>query len=337
MNIEKQLETLAGAPVSFQKKLEQTGLFPVKTSDLDILQLNISRKCNLACKHCHVEASPDRDEMMPREFFEKCLQLLEDTSISTLDITGGAPEMHPDLEWFIEAAAKQAKRLIVRSNLVILKDREYSKFIDIYTRNEVEICASLPSYSKEQMDRQRGCGTFDGSIEVIKELNKRGYGVEGSGLVLDLVHNPVGAFLPGSQQAIEHEYKTRLFDDFGIRFNTLFCITNMPLGRYLDYLIRTENYEDYMTDLANAFNPCAAKSVMCKNTLSVAWDGTLFNCDFNQMLNLPATINGHKNIMDFTVADFKGHEIALHNHCFGCTAGSGSSCQGAHAARGPSS
>ncbi len=328
MEIKEQLEVLSNS-FSFSEKLREVGQYPIRTVEVDILQLNISRKCNLACKHCHVEAGPDREEMMSREVFERCLEVIGRSSISTLDITGGAPEMNPHLEWFIGEASKVAGRLIVRSNLVILKDERYRKFIDIYTRYGVEVCASLPHYDRERMDRQRGCGSFDGVVEVIGELNGRGYGIEGTGLVLDLVHNPVGAYLPGNQGALEHEYKVRLYEAYGIRFSNLFCIVNMPLGRYLEYLLRTGNFDDYMIELVNAFNPCAAKNVMCKNTLSVSWDGSLYNCDFNQMLCLPVNIGGRGNIMEFSPGDFGGCEIVVHNHCFGCTAGSGSSCQGA--------
>jgi len=329
MEIEEQLATLANSSFSFSEKLREVGQYTIRTTAVDILQLNISRKCNLACKHCHVEAGPDREEMMSREVFEKCLEFVGNSTISTLDITGGSPEMNPHLRWFIGEASKIAGRLIVRSNLVILKGEEYRDFIDIYTRHKVEVCASLPHYAKEQTDRQRGCGSFDEAVEIIGELNERGYGKDGTGLVLDLVHNPVGAYLPGNQQALEHEYKTRLYEAHGIRFNNLFCITNMPLGRYLDYLLRTDNFDEYMMELVNAFNPCAAANVMCKNTLSVSWDGSLYNCDFNQMLCLPANFNGKNNIMKFSPRDFEGREIVIHNHCFGCTAGSGSSCQGA--------
>jgi radical SAM/Cys-rich protein len=329
MRTEKQLEILGNTAISFSEKLKQSRQYPIKTTSIDILQMNISRKCNLACKHCHVEAGPDREEMMSREIFSKCLDILKVSTISTLDITGGAPEMNPHLDWFINKASKPDIRLIVRTNLVILKEEKYQKFIDIYTNNRVEICASLPHFSKEQSDRQRGCGSFAGAIEIIKQLNEKGYGIEGSGLVLGLVHNPVGAYLPGNQEALEHEYKTRLYEAYGIQFNTLFCITNMPLGRYLEYLLRTDNFDDYMVELANAYNTTATENVMCKNTLSVSWDGTLYNCDFNQMLCLPAKIGQKDNIMDFSPGDFKDRDIVVHNHCFGCAAGSGSSCQGA--------
>lgn len=329
MEIKEQLEALSNSSSSFSEKLREAGQYPIRTAAVDILQLNISRRCNLSCKHCHVEAGPDREEMMSREVFEKCLEVVGGSAISTLDITGGAPEMNPDLEWFLGEASKVVGRLIVRSNLVILKDEEYRKFIDIYTRHKVEVCASLPHHVKDQADRQRGCGSFDGVVEVIGELNERGYGIDGTGLVLDLVHNPVGAYLPGNQRVLEHEYKVRLYEEYGIRFSNLFCIANMPLGRYLDYLLRTDNFDDYMVELVNAFNPCAAMNVMCKNTLSVSWDGELYNCDFNQMLCLPADIGGRGNIMEFSPGDFGGREIVIHNHCFGCTAGSGSSCQGA--------
>ncbi|MCP4218238.1 MAG: radical SAM/Cys-rich domain protein [bacterium] len=325
----EQLGILANTGVSFTEKLEQAGRFPIKTSALETLQLNVGRKCNLACKHCHVNAGPDRDELMSRKIFEKCLDILRNASIPILDITGGAPEMNPHLEWFMGEASQYVQRLIVRSNLVILTDEKYAGFMDVFCDNKVKICASLPHYTPEQMERQRGCGTFDGAIDIIKKLNERGYGVEGSGLVLDLVHNPVGAFMPGRQKSLESEFKRQLFQTYGISFNTLFCITNMPLGRYLDYLMRTENLDDYMSDLANAFNPCAAENVMCKNTLSVSWDGTLYNCDFNQMVCLVAGLGGNENIMDFEPGDFENRNIEIHNHCFGCTAGSGSSCQGA--------
>ncbi|MCP4150537.1 MAG: radical SAM/Cys-rich domain protein [bacterium] len=331
MNVKEneQLGILANIGVSFTEKLEQAGQFPIKTTELEILQLNVGRKCNLACKHCHVNAGPEREEMMSREIFEKCLDILRNTSISTLDITGGAPEMNPHLEWFIDEASQYVPRLIVRSNLVILTEKKYAGFIDVFHRNKVEICASLPHYSKDQMERQRGCGTFNGAIDIIKQLNELGYCTKGTGLVLDLVHNPVGAFLPGNQKALESEFKKRLHQTYGISFNSLFCITNMPLGRYLDYLMRSENLEDYMMDLANAFNPVAAGNVMCKTTLSVAWDGSLYNCDFNQMVCLSANTGDKDNIMDFETADFSHRSIEIHNHCFGCTAGSGSSCQGA--------
>lgn len=328
MECEHQLKILEESKHSFSDKLKESGQYPIKTRKIDILQLNISRKCNLSCTHCHVEAGPDRTEMMSKEILQKCLDLLRALSISTLDITGGAPEMNPHLEWFLDQTSQKCSRIIVRSNLVILTDPKYKKFLDIFTRNRVEVCASLPHYLMEKSDRQRGCGSYLASIGILKELNQRGYGQEGSGLVLDLVHNPVGTFLPGSQQCLEKEFKKRLWDDHQIRFNTLFSITNMPLGRYLKYLLESENFNDYMTELSQAFNPCAAQNVMCKNTLSVAWDGTIYNCDFNQMLCLPACIGNHDNIMDLDPSQFPNNEISIHNHCFGCTAGSGSSCQG---------
>ena len=232
MLIEKQLQVLSALKPSFSEKLKNHNQYPLKTDKIDILQLNIIKKCNLFCKHCHVEAGPDREEIMAKPVLEKALELLRDSAISTLDITGGAPEMNPHLEWFLKQASQLEKRIIVRSNLVILKEKKYRKYLDIYTHNNIELCASLPDYREGKTEKQRGCGFFMESILMLKELHNRGYGKENSGLVLDLVHNPLGAFLPGNQEAIEHEYKTNLKEYYNLSFNNLFCLINMPVGRY---------------------------------------------------------------------------------------------------------
>jgi len=288
--------------------------------------MNICRKCNLFCKHCHVEAGPHRTEMMSKSLMGKCLDILRKNEISTIDITGGAPEINPHLEWFLDNASPLKRRLIVRSNLTLLLDESYHNFIDIYVRNNVEIVTSLPHYKEGGTDKQRGKCAFTTIIEVIKKLNARGYGKENSGLVLNLVHNPTGFYLPGSQSALVHEYKSRLLDDHGVYFNDLFCITNMPVGRYLEHLQKTGNLADYMAELTAAFNPSATENVMCKNTLSVSYDGQLYDCDFNQMLALP--IESHAHVNDFDMETISRRQIVLANHCYGCTAGSGSSCQG---------
>jgi radical SAM/Cys-rich protein len=265
---------------------------------------------------------------MSRTTLEQCLALAARPEVTTIDLTGGAPETHPDLPWFIEQTAPLGKRLIVRSNLVILGQEEYRHFLALFAHHGVEIVGSLPDYRRDRSDRLRGAGTFDRSIQAIRELNEVGYGCENTGLLLDLMHNPAGAYLPGNQHALEHEYKSCLHQRYGIHFNRLFCLTNCPVGRYLDYLVRTDNYTDYMNALQNGFNPTAARQVMCRTTLSVGEDGTLYDCDFNQMLGLSLNHGtpSHLDHLDFEALTHR--EITVNNHCYCCTAGAGSSCQG---------
>ncbi len=327
MDASKQLEILSSVPQeqSFRKKIQE-GLF---ADTIDILQINVGKKCNLACKHCHVEAGPDRTELMSREILEKCLEVASSYPLSTIDITGGSPEMNPHLEWFIPEAARLNRRLLVRSNLVILLEDKYKKFIDFYARHGVEVITSLPDYHSDRVERQRGSKTFMKIIEAIKLLNRKGYGEPDSGLLLDVVYNPVGTYLPGSQKALEMEYKNRLGREYGVTFNTLYCITNCPAGRFLEYLVRTENFDDYMTSLFHTFNPSAIQNLMCRTTLSVGWDGQLYDCDFNQMLSLPVNHGAPSHIRNFNYEKLNGREIVTNNHCYCCTAGAGSSCQGA--------
>jgi radical SAM/Cys-rich protein len=325
-----QLDQLSRAKgESFTAKLRDSGLHPLRADGIEILQLNITRRCNLACKHCHVQAGPHRTETMSRDTLEQCMDIARRYSIPTVDITGGAPETHPDLEWFLRGTAALKRRIIVRSNLVILLEEPYRRFLDVYAQLGIEVVGSVPDYRQDRTDRQRGVGAFEKSVQAIRLLNERGYGMEGTGLVLDLVHNPAGAFLPGSQPALEHEYKTQLHSRYGIVFNKLFCLTNCPVGRYLDYLVRTDNLNDYMGTLRGAYNPAAARNVMCRTTLSVGWDGTLFDCDFNQMLGLPVNSGAPVHIRDFDFHKLRHREIVVRDHCFACTAGAGSSCQGA--------
>lgn len=330
MKTHEQLRVLAEAPgASFHQKLKETGFFPLKSVKIDIFQMNVGKLCNMTCKHCHVEAGPDRTELMSKATMEHCLELIRRSDVSTVDLTGGAPEMNSHLDWFIGEVSRLKRRVIVRSNLTVLKVPKYARFMEIFAENQVEVVASVPSYEAEKTDRQRGKLTFDRSIEILRALNDLGYGRENSGLVLNLVHNPVGAYLPGSQSALEKEYKRRLLQDYGVIFNALFCITNMPISRYLDYLLESGNYGEYMTELVNAFNPAAVEGVMCRNTISVGWDGRLYDCDFNQMLELPTWGSLPKTVQEFDFNLLDTRPVTIHNHCLGCTAGAGSSCQGA--------
>ena len=331
MDTREQLRILGqiGDIPSLAKKIREINMFPLCARGIDILQINLGTLCNLSCRHCHVNAGPQRTEIMSRPILDKCLEILSSYPISTIDITGGSPEMNPHLEWFIGEASRLNRRLIVRSNLTLLLEEPYRHFMDVFSQNKVEIVTSLPDYLEKKSDRQRGKGVFGKIIKVLRELNSHGYGMKGSGLYIDIVHNPVGAYLPGSQAALEHEYHERLLIEQGVHFNQLFCITNLPVGRYLDYLIESGNFEDYLSALCHSFNPAAVKNVMCRKMLSVGWNGSLYDCDFNQMLDLTVNSGAPTNIMDFDMDKLKNRDIVINNHCYACVAGSGSSCQGA--------
>jgi radical SAM/Cys-rich protein len=330
MNALKQLADLRESCglENFADKLKATSSYPLRAGKVEILQMNVGKRCNLACKHCHVDAGPDRTEMMSKAVFQKCLDIAANTaSVNTVDITGGAPEMNPNLEWFVNEASKTGKRLIVRSNLAILADKQYEKFIDVYAGSGIEVCVSLPDYGGDKTGRQRGNEVYGKVISVLRKLNEKGYGSRKQ-LVLDIVHNPAGAYLPGNQKALEHDYRVYLSREYGITFNNLFCITNMPIGRYFDYLVESDNMCDYMRELVNMYNPGAVENVMCKTTISVGWDGKLYDCDFNQMLELGVGNKINATVFDFDAEKLSNRDIVIHNHCYGCTAGSGSSCQG---------
>ena len=312
----------------FADRLHACDLHPLRATGLDILQMNITRRCNLACKHCHVNASADRTETMSRETLDQCIAIAQKHYIPTVDITGGAPEMHPDLEYLLTQLCDSKRRVIVRSNLVILLAEPWEKYLDLYARLGVEVAASLPDYHAERTDRVRGTHVFLRSLEVLRDLNRRGYGQPDSGLAVHLVHNPAGAYLPGTQQALEAEYRRHLRDEYGIVFNNLFSLTNAPINRYLEYLRQSDNLEPYMQALRRAFNPGAAEHVMCRNTLSVDWQGFLYDCDFNQQLGLRINHSAPNHIADFQTDALRNREIVIHEHCFACCAGSGSSCQG---------
>ena len=318
--------------VPFQQKLECIGLYPLKPTALENFQINVGKMCNQVCKHCHVDAGPDRKEIMTRETMQQCLDVLkEHKSFTTIDLTGGAPEMNPDFRWFVEEIKKVNSdiKIIVRCNLtIILANKKYYDLPEFYKLHKIELVSSLPFYSKDRTDRQRGDGVFEDSIKALQMLNSVGYGLEGSDLVLNLVYNPAGAFLPPSQTALEKKFKDSLKKDFGISFHALFAITNLPISRFLDYLLQSGNYERYMEKLLAAFNPAAAANVMCRNTLSIGWDGYIYDCDFNQMLELKVDCNS-KHISAFNNLALINRSIVVNQHCFGCTAGAGSSCGGA--------
>lgn len=316
----------------FHTKLDAAGLFPLRPTAIDIFQVNIGKMCNQTCKHCHVDAGPDRREVMTRATMELCLEALGASSISTVDITGGAPEMNPNFRWFVEQVSALGRKVMVRCNLTIITaNKKYNDLPEFYARHKVHVASSLPFYQKRHTDRQRGDGVFESSIQALHMLNDVGYGRDGSGLLLDLVYNPVGAFLPGAQTSLEAEFKRALTRDHDIDFNNLFVITNMPISRFLEYLLESGNYSAYMEKLVGAFNPTAAAGVMCRNTISVGWDGYLYDCDFNQMLDLRVTARAPQHIRDFDLDALHNRAIVIDQHCYGCTAGSGSSCTGATA------
>ncbi len=314
---------------TFKSKISKTNQFPLKAKKLEILQINVGYMCNQVCEHCHVDAGPDRKEIMTKETMLECIKVIKNTDAHTLDLTGGAPEMNPNFRWFVEEASKAGvKDFIVRSNLTIIRaNKKYYDLPDFFKKHNIHVISSMPHWTRGKTDKQRGNGVFDKSIKALQELNARGYGLADSKLRLDLVYNPSGAFLPGDQLSMEKDFKKALMEDFNIKFHNLFAITNLPVSRFLDYLIASDNYEDYMYSLVEAYNPSAVKNVMCTNTLSVSWDGYLFDCDFNQMLELPVNSKA-KHISQYNEALLEGRDIVISQHCYGCTAGAGSSCQG---------
>ncbi|UPS92145.1 arsenosugar biosynthesis radical SAM (seleno)protein ArsS [Bizionia sp. M204] len=331
----RQLEILAngifktGELPTFKNKIAESNQFPLQAKKLEILQINVGYMCNQVCTHCHVDAGPDRKEIMTKETMLQCLEVIKNTGAHTLDLTGGAPEMNPNFRWFVEEAAKAGVTdFIVRSNLTIIRaNKKYFDLPEFFKKHNVHVVSSMPHWTKGKTDKQRGDGVFAKSIKALKELNAVGYGMPDSNLRLDLVYNPSGAFLPGNQAAMEKDFKKALLEDFDIQFHNLFAITNLPIARFLDYLIASENYEDYMYSLVEAYNPSAVKNVMCTNTLSISWDGYLYDCDFNQMLNLPVN-SSVKHISEYNEDLLEGRNIMISQHCYGCTAGAGSSCQG---------
>jgi radical SAM/Cys-rich protein len=313
---------------SFEDALSRSGLKPLHSNGISVFQINVGKLCNQTCRHCHVDASPDRREMMSREIAEACIGALARTDIPTVDITGGAPELNPNFRWLVEQARGLGRHVMDRCNLSVLLVPSQADLASFLARHRVEIVASLPSCNSMQADAQRGKGVFEKSISALQLLNRLGYGVKDSGLVLNLVYNPVGAFLPPKQKEVESQFRKDLANRYGIVFNRLYTITNMPISRFLEFLLNSGNFEHYMGRLANAFNPSAAQGVMCRDMISIGWDGTLYDCDFNQMLGLPVGYDAPRHIKDFDPALLEHRGIVTGNHCYGCTAGAGSSCGG---------
>ena len=313
----------------FQQTLLSHGLRDLKRSAVKTLQVNVGKLCNQTCRHCHVDAGPDRRELMTRENFEHCVRLVRDFAVDVVDITGGAPEMNPHFSWFVGEIRKLGRHVIDRCNLTILTVPGFTHFPEFLAANEVEIVASLPCYLEENCDSQRGTGVFEKSIRALQRLNSLGYGIEGNSLRLSLVFNPTGLSLPPAQQMLEHSYREQLRSRFGIEFNQLYTITNMPVSRFLDDLITRDRYHEYMTLLVNSFNPGTMDGLMCRSTVSVDWEGFLYDCDFNQMLNLSTPHEARLHIRNVQLNELKDHSISVGRHCYGCTAGAGSSCQGA--------
>ena len=301
----------------------------IRRREVSVMQINIGKKCDLACHHCHVEAGPNRTENMVGETIDRLLELLAASpSIQTVDITGGAPELNPHFRRFVRAVRREKVTVYDRCNLTVFFQPQQEDTPEFLAENGIVIFASLPCYSRENVDKQRGDKVFDRSIRALQKLNALGYGKPDSGLVLNLVYNPVGAHLPPPQAQLEMDYRKQLGADFGVVFNQLLTITNMPIKRYLHYLRREKLLDDYTRLLVENFNPHAADNVMCNSMLSVGWDGQIYDCDFNQMLEIPMNWKP-RTIWDIESVDDLSAGIAFDNHCYGCTAGAGSSCGGA--------
>lgn len=293
----------------------------------EALQVNVGKLCNQSCAHCHVDAGPDRTEVMSKDLLEICIDILTKYNIPTLDITGGAPELNPNFRWFVEEAKKLDKHVIDRCNLtIIVSNPRFHDLPDFFAEHEVQVISSLPSFNRHRTDSQRGEGVFKASIEALTILNAAGYGRDPA-LQLDLVYNPTGTFLPSSQSELEAEYKRQLKRRYGIDFNHLYCITNLPINRFLEYLLENDVFEEYMHKLVDAYNPATIDSLMCRNSLSISWDGFIYDCDFNQMLDLKVA-SERQHILDFDLDTLMERFIVMDQHCYGCTAGAGSSCGG---------
>lgn len=309
--------------------LELTDFPAISRKPLDTLQVNLGYKCNQRCLHCHVNAGPTRTEMMPAEFIALIPEVLAARHIQTLDLTGGAPELHEQFRELVSAATDIGVKVIDRCNLTILFEPNQEGLAEFLAEHKVEIVASLPCYSLKNVDAQRGEGVFDKSIAGLQLLNSLGYGMPDSGLVLNLVYNPQGASLPPNQQALEADYRRELRSHFDIEFNHLFALANMPIKRFGSTLVSKGEFKPYMDLLKSNFSEANLESLMCRNLVSVDWLGNLYDCDFNQQLDLPVPGKENRHLRDLLNVDIAGSEIAIADHCFGCTAGQGSSCGGA--------
>ncbi len=316
---------------NFLHRLKQNGWETFQPAKLEIFQINVGKLCNMTCRHCHVDAGPDRREIMTRETIDACLQALDQTEAHTVDITGGAPELNPHFRYLVEECVRRGKHVIDRCNLTVLLLPTLADLPDWLAQLGVEVVCSLPHYRKFNTDAQRGDGTYEKSIEALRRLNAAGYGQGDPERRLTLMSNPVGAFLAGSQKKMDEEWKTGLLKNHGVMFDRLITLNNMPISRYLEWLEQSGNLERYMQLLIDSFNPGTVSGLMCRNTLSVSWDGHLFDCDFNQMLDLEvqSPSGEHLKIHTFDPVALAQRQIVTARHCFGCTAGVGSSCGGA--------
>jgi radical SAM/Cys-rich protein len=315
--------------IRFEDKLVQIGQWPLKASVVDTLQVNVGKLCNQTCRHCHVDAGPTRTEIMTRETAELVVSMLNRHNISSIDITGGAPELNPNFEYLVSEARVRGRRVIDRCNLTVFFV-EGKRHLPAFLRaNQVEVTASLPCYTEGNVDQQRGKGVFTKSIEALRLLNEHGYGQSNTNLTLNLVYNPLGPYLPGPQASLEEDYRRHLRDEHGVVFNHLYTLTNMPISRFLTDLTRSGRHNEYMKLLEEKFNRETLEGLMCRSLVSVGWDGTLYDCDFNQMLDLPVNHGLPNHIRDFDAYLLARREIRTGQHCYGCTAGSGSSCMGA--------
>ncbi len=322
----------AVASRNFSAKLQQHHLSPLRRDVTTILQVNLGKKCNQACLHCHVEAGPLRTEMMSRSTAQRIIDLLQRSpNIEKVDLTGGAPELNPQFRWLVEQIAALGIPVIDRCNLTILLEEGMEDLASFLAQYRVQLIASLPCYSQENVDSQRGGGVYNKSIEALRRLNTLGYGRSGSGLLLDLVFNPGGAQLPPPREALERDYRQQLLSTHGIEFSRLLTLANLPIRRFASALARSGELEEYLDLLEDNFNPATVSKLMCRNTISIGWDGLLYDCDFNQMLDLSIQPSVGSGTTIFDIDNFHrsdGGPIVTGGHCFGCTAGQGSSCSG---------
>jgi radical SAM/Cys-rich protein len=313
---------------TFEEKLVQIGQWPLKAAGVETLQVNVGKLCNQTCRHCHVDAGPTRTEIMPREIAELVVSVLRRYDIKSVDITGGAPELNPNFDYLVTEARALGRRVIDRCNLTVFFVEGKQDLPEFLREHQVEITASLPCYLEKNVEAQRGKGVYGKSIEALQWLNRLGYGQPDTGLILNLVYNPIGPSLPPPQPQLEADYRKQLGDNYSIVFNHLYTLTNMPISRFLLDLTRHGNYERYMDLLLEKFNPDTVDGLMCRSLVSVGWDGTLYDCDFNQMLEMPVNHGLPSHIRGFDAFLLARRQIRTGTHCFGCTAGSGSSCMG---------
>lgn len=311
-------------------RLEQTDFPSIYRAELETLQVNLGYLCNQSCLHCHVNAGPTRKENMQRETIEDVVRFLENNKIKKLDLTGGAPELNPNFRYLVKTATDMGVHVIDRCNLTVLHETGQEDTVDFLARHKVEVVASLPCYLEENVDGQRGGGVFQKSVAAIKLLNLSGYGLTDTGLELNLMYNPIGALLPPAQQQLEQDYKRELNSRYGIVFNHLYTLTNMPIKRFGSTLISKGKFDSYMTLLKEAYQTANLETVMCRSLISVDWQGYVYDCDFNQMLDLPLINKGKKaHLNDLSAQSLNKQGIVIADHCYGCTAGQGSSCGGA--------